>query len=197
MEPQSNGSSTSHQQQHSTIISPQQQQLRSFQRSQSFQPSTSTSSSQYHTPTQQKQFYLNNYTSTNNQNTKNVPPQIVDYRPQAKIARMSSIPSATVTSEQKQLTPSSAAATAASTLTPLEFPIQISYNIDGSNDTATESPTVKIDYSKLSLPASSPSTTIKIDLSNFNSQITPTTTSSIQPSNASSTAASLDEDYDA
>lgn len=53
---------------------------------------------------------------------------------------------------------------------------------------------MKIDYSKLSLPATSPS--IKIDLSNFNSPMTTATSTIQQPSNASASA-NLDEDYDA
>ncbi|CAG9809095.1 unnamed protein product [Chironomus riparius] len=184
-------------------------QPRIYQRSQSFQPSTSTQQQQqqqqqipqYHNTTtiQQKQFYLNNYTSISKQNTKqpnpNIP-QLNEYRPSpAKISRFNSIPSSTITSEQ-QHQPSSLLPppqTKQSSLAPLEFPIQITYNIDGKA-TATDSPTVKIDYSKLSLPATSPS--IKIDLSNFSSPMT--TTSTIQqPSNASASATSLDEDYDA
>lgn len=183
-------------------------QPRMYQRSQSFQPSTSTQHQQqqqqipqYHNTTtiQQKQFYLNNYTSISKQNTKqpnpNIP-QLNEYRPSpAKISRFNSIPSSTITSEQQKQQQQHQAPpqqTKQSSLAPLEFPIQISYNIDGK-PTATDSPTVKIDYSKLSLPATSPS--IKIDLSNFNSPMTTTQTIQ-QPSNASASA-TLDEDYDA
>jgi hypothetical protein len=177
-------------------------QPRMYQRSQSFQPSTSTQQQQqqipqYHNTTtiQQKQFYLNNYTSISKQNTKQPNPNIpqpIEYRPSpAKISRFHSIPSSTITSEQQHQPSLPPPQTKQSSLAPLEFPIQITYNIDGKT-TATDSPTVKIDYSKLSLPATSPS--IKIDLSNFSSPMT--TTSTIQqPSNASASA--LDEDYDA
>ena len=177
-------------------------QPRIYQRSQSFQPSTSTQQQQipqYHNTTtiQQKQFYLNNYTSISKQNTKqpnpNIP-QLNEYRPSpAKISRFNSIPSSTITSEQQQQQHQAPPQqTKQSSLAPLEFPIQISYNVDGKT-TATDSPTVKIDYSKLSLPATSPS--IRIDLSNFSSPMTTTQTIQ-QPSNAS-TSATLDEDYDA
>lgn len=169
-----------------------------YQRSQSFQPSTSSSQQipQYHNTTtiQQKQFYLNNYTSISKQNTKqpnpnmNIP-QATEYRPSpAKISRFNSIPSSTITSEQQIQQPHNK-----QSLAPLEFPIQISYNVDGKMTASTDSPTVKIDYSKLSLPATSPS--IKIDLSNFSTPMT-TTTSIQQPSNAPP-ASALDEDYDA
>ncbi|XP_070508087.1 dr1-associated corepressor [Chironomus tepperi] len=185
------------------------QQPRMYQRSQSFQPSTSTQPpqqqqqqqqqiTQYHNTTiQQKQFYLNNYTSISKQNTKQLNPNIPqqnDYRPSpAKISRFNSIPSSTITSEQHhQLPPPLPPQTKQSSLAPLEFPIQITYNIDGKT-ASTDSPTVKIDYSKLSLPATSPS--IKIDLSNFSSPMQATSTIQ-QPSNAS-TSATLDEDYDA
>lgn len=180
-----------------------------YQRSQSLQQ-PSTSSQQYNTArVQQKQFYLNNYTSipSNNNNNSISSNQITtkpnisttvaaDFQhPPTKMFRLHSTPaSATITSaeQHKQQLKQS--------LAPLEFPIQISYNIDGSN-ASTESPTVKIDYSKLSLPATSPS--IKIDLSHFNAQIASATSNSSaahqQPSsNATMPASSsLDEDYDA
>lgn len=162
---------------------------RLYQRSQSFQPSTS-SQTQYHNPiVQQKQFHLNNYTSTaiTHQNVK--PNTNIEYHPPAKIVRINSTPSSTITSEQQQ---QQLQQQNKQSLTPLEFPIQISYNIDGSTSTV-QSPLVKIDYSKLSLPATSPS--IKIDLSNFNSQQVTTTPIQIQPS--SNTSSNLDEDYDA
>lgn len=175
-----------------------------YQRSQSLQQQPSTSSShQYPTSAariQQKQFYLNNYTSIPN-NNNNINSNQITPKPNisTKMLRLNSTPaSATITSsssEQHKLQKQS--------LAPLDFPIQISYNIDGSN--ATDSPTVKIDYSKMELPATSPS--IKIDLSHFNAQIAPTASNnsnaSHQPSsNATSTimpasTAGLDEDYDA
>jgi hypothetical protein len=150
---------------------------RSLLRSQSLQaPSTSAManhSQQYHQLQQQK-FYLNNYTNQSTSSNHNKPNN--DLRaPPAKISRLNSSPaSATITSEQhhqqKQL-PS-----------PLNFPIQISYNIDHSTSSgAFDSPAVKIDYSKFTMPATSPS--IKIDLSSFNQQVTKQTSS-------------LDEDYD-
>lgn len=180
---------------------------RMYQRSQSFQPSTSSVQQQqqipqYHNTTsiQQKQFHLNNYTTVSKQYTKqsnpnmiNIPPhptQLNEYRPSpAKISRFNSIPSSTITSEQQLIQqPQKQSPVVA----PLEFPIQITYNIDGKA-TSTDSPTVKIDYSKLSLPATSPS--IKIDLSSFN---TPMTTTTIQqPSNSAPASGTLDEDYDA
>lgn len=131
---------------------------------------------QYHQLQQQK-FYLSNY--TNHQNINSHKPNNDHRAPPAKVSRINSSPaSATITSEQhlqqKQLP------------APLNFPIQISYNIDGSSGvgSAIESPAVKIDYSKFTLPATSPS--IKIDLSSFNQQVSKPTTS---PSG-------LDEDYD-
>lgn len=151
---------------------------RALQRSQSLQPSTAAASAsypsqQYHQLQQQK-FYLNNY--TNHQNSSSHKPNT--HAPHAKIARINSSPavgpSATITSEQHQLQQKQLPA-------PLNFPIQISYNIDGAGS-AMESPAVKIDYSKFTLPATSPS--IKIDLSNFNQQMT------------KSTPSGLDEDYD-
>ncbi|CRK92630.1 CLUMA_CG006164, isoform A [Clunio marinus] len=161
----------------------------SLHRSVSLQPSTASATvvnqpttpapnhSQYHQLQQQK-FYLNNY--TNHQSIINQKPNNDHRPPPPKIARINSSPAtATITSEQqssqqKQL-PS-----------PLAFPIQISYNIDGSSSSsnAIESPAVKIDYSKFALPATSPS--IKIDLSNFNQQVTKPT----------APASGLDEDYD-
>lgn len=183
-----------------------------YQRSQSLQqPSTSSSSSQQYNivPSSTKQFYLNNYTSIPNNNNNNLSNQIItkpnistpasaDFHPPTKIFRLNSTPaSATITSsEQHRLQKQS--------LAPLEFPIQISYNIDGKSSVSTDSPTVKIDYSKLALPATSPS--IKIDLSHFNAQIGSTTSNSNashQPSSNATTAmpapssAGLDEDYDA
>jgi len=158
-------------------------QSRALQRSQSLQiPSAAVAgstqlSSPYHQLRQQK-FYLNNY--TNHQNTSSPKPNSeVRGPPPAKIARLNSSPaSATITSEQ-QIQPKPVPA-------PLNFPFQISYNIDGSSGTgsAIESPAVKIDYSKFTLPATSPS--IKIDLSNFSQQVTKPTSSS----------SGLDEDYD-
>lgn len=186
---------------------------RVYQRSQSFQPSTSSShhhqqpQQQYHNP-QQKQFYLNNYTNTKPQQQQPHNPNMnhIEYRPPAKIVRINSLPSSTITSEQqqlqqfqKQLAPQPPLQQHHNihkqSLAPLEFPIQISYNIDGpnNNSSSTDSPTVKIDYSKLSLPATSPS--IKIDLSSFNSQQQVTHVSHMPPSNSASAA--LDEDYDA
>lgn len=202
-----------------------------YQRSQSLQqPSTSSNQHLYQntaapaTSVQQKKFYLNNYTSipTNNNNSNNnnnisnsvlnntklnpnIPSTVDSYSPPpAKIFRINSSPaSATITSaehrqQQKQ------------SLAPLEFPIKISYNIDGSSTTSNiNSPAVKIDYSNLTLPATSPS--IKIDLSQFNAHLASSTTSSstniissIQPSSnattimpsTSSTSGGLDEDYD-
>jgi hypothetical protein len=152
---------------------------RPLQRSQSLQPSLTVSAaavastqqqqqhSQYHQLQQQK-FYLNNYTNHHKPNSA----------PHANISRINSSPaSATITSEQhhqqKQLP------------APLNFPIQISYNIDGSSSGVIESPAVKIDYSQFTLPATSPS--IKIDLSNFNQQATKPSTS---------TSGLIDEDYD-
>lgn len=159
---------------------------RALQRSQSHQPTSSTTAaaaiaapsttvqSQYHQLQQQK-FYLNNY--TNHQNTSSHKPNSDLLAPHPKVSRLNSTPSATITSEQQQLPKHLPA--------PLNFPIQISYNIDGSSGagSAIESPAVKIDYSKFTLPATSPS--IKIDLSNFNQQVTKPTGS-----------AGLDEDYD-
>lgn len=153
---------------------------RMLQRSISLQPSTAAASSaasnqsQYHQLHQQK-FFLNNY--TNHQNTSQKP-NSENRGPPAKMARLNSSPaSATITSEQHHQLQQKPA--------PLTFPIQISYNIDGSSgaSSAIESPAVKIDYSKFTLPATSPS--IKIDLSNFNQQVTKPTASS-----------TLDEDYD-
>lgn len=156
---------------------------RSLLRSQSLQPSTGATATvtsqqnQYHHLQQQK-FYLNNY--TNHQNFSSHKPN-TDYRaPHAKMSRINSSPgsaSATITSEQhmqKQLP------------APLNFPIQISYNIDGSSSmgSSIESPAVKIDYSKFTLPATSPS--IKIDLSNFSQQV----------SKPAASSSGLDEDYD-
>lgn len=149
---------------------------RTLQRSQSLQPSTIAvaNQSQYHQLQQQK-FYLNNYTNHLNK------PNNECRAPPAKISRLNSSPaSATITSEQHKLQQKQLPA-------PLSFPIQISYNIDGSTSgagSAIESPAVKIDYSKFNLPATSPS--IKIDLSNFSQQVTKPATSS----------AGLDEDYD-
>jgi hypothetical protein len=153
---------------------------RALQRSHSLQPSTVSATaassqppeqqqqqhSQYHQLQQQK-FYLNNYTNHHKPNSAT----------HAKISRINSSPaSATITSEQQQK-PLPA---------PLSFPIQFSYNIDGSTSTsAIESPAVKIDYSKFSLPATSPS--IKIDLSSFNQQATKPSTSA---------SGLIDEDYD-
>jgi hypothetical protein len=189
------------------------------------QPSTSSSSNQhYHhmasTPSatsrvQQKQFFLNNYTTiptqnnnnnNNDQNNTKMNPNIdcsLGYQPPAKIFRINSTPaSATITSADQQPKKQSIA--------PLEFPIQISYNIDGNATSSTNSPTVKIDYSKLALPAASISTTttmspsIKIDLSHFTTPASAST--SIQPSSnatttmptpSSSSSLCLDEDYDA
>lgn len=156
---------------------------RALQRSQSHQPTSTaaiaapstTVQSQYHQLQQQK-FYLNNY--TNHQNTSSHKPNSDLLAPHPKVSRLNSTPaSATITSEQQQLPKHLPA--------PLNFPIQISYNIDGSSGagSAIESPAVKIDYSKFTLPATSPS--IKIDLSNFNQQVTKPTGS-----------AGLDEDYD-
>lgn len=157
---------------------------RALQRSQSLQPSTATApasypSQQYHQLQQQK-FYLNNYTNHQNSSSSSHKPNT--HAPHAKIARINSSPAlpstkptATITSEQHQLQQKQLPA-------PLNFPIQISYNIDGAGS-AMESPAVKIDYSKFTLPATSPS--IKIDLSNFNQQMTKQTSSS-----------GLDEDYD-
>ncbi|KAG5672251.1 hypothetical protein PVAND_002393 [Polypedilum vanderplanki] len=165
---------------------------RVYQRSQSFQPSTS-SQTQYHNPiVQQKQFHLNNYTSTTAITHQNVKPNNIEYQPPTKIVRINSTPSSTITSEQQQQQHHHHNHQNKQSLTPLEFPIQISYNIDGSTSTV-QSPLVKIDYSKLSLPATSPS--IKIDLSNFNSQQVSATPIQIQPS--SNTSSNLDEDYDA
>lgn len=211
----------------------------SLQRSQSLQmqPSTSSNSSQQHyhhtiasipsatsssSRVQQKQFFLNNYTTiptqsnnnnnnNNDQNNTKINPNIaaadcsLSYQPPAKIFRINSTPApATITSADQQKQPKK------QSLAPLEFPIQISYNIDGSAASSTNSPTVKIDYSKLALPAAATTTTspsIKIDLSHFNTQITPATAStSIQPSSnatttmptpSSSSSLCLDEDYDA
>lgn len=156
---------------------------RALQRSQSLQPSTaaasgSNSSQQYHQLQQQK-FYLNNYTNHHNSSSSSssINHKPNTHAPHAKIARINSSPaSATITSEQQQLQQKQLPA-------PLNFPIQISYNIDGAGS-AMESPAVKIDYSKFTLPATSPS--IKIDLSSFNQQMTKPTSSS----------AGLDEDYD-
>lgn len=173
---------------------------RIYQRSQSFQPSTSSQSEipHYHNPTiiQQKQFYLNSYTTISKQNNTKQPnpnmniPQVTaeNHCPiPAKITRFNSLPSSTITSEQQQQQLQQQQSK--QSIAPIEFPIQITYNVDGKT-TSTESPTVKIDYSKLPLP-SSPA--IKIDLSSFN---TPLTTTSIQqPSNQPT--ATLDEDYDA
>lgn len=155
---------------------------RALQRSQSLQPTSTaaiattsvSTQSQYHHLQQQK-FYLNNY--TNHQNTSSHKPNNELRAPHPKVSRLNSTPaSATITSEQQQ--PKHLPA-------PLNFPIQISYNIDGSSaGSAIESPAVKIDYSKFTLPATSPS--IKIDLSNFNQQVTKSTNSS----------SCLDEDYD-
>lgn len=157
---------------------------RTLQRSQSLQPSSTVTAaaappqppqqqhSQYHQLQQQK-FYLNNYTNHHKPNSGL----------HAKISRINSSPaSATITSEQQQK----------QLPAPLTFPIQISYNIDGSSSSgAIDSPAVKIDYSKFTLPATSPS--IKIDLSNFNQQAT-------KPSSTSSSSTSglilEDEDYD-
>ena len=150
---------------------------RALQRSQSLQPSTIIAvaapspqpleqHSQYHQLQQQK-FYLNNYTNHHKPNSA-LPP---------KISRINSSPaSATITSDQQKPQPA-----------PLSFPIQISYNIDGSSTSTAsiESPAVKIDYSKFTLPATSPS--IKIDLSSFNQQATKPSTSS---------SGLIDEDYD-
>jgi Dr1-associated corepressor len=152
---------------------------RALQRSHSLQPSTVSATaapsqppeqqqqhSQYH-QLQQQTFYLNNYTNHHKPNSAT----------HAKISRINSSPaSATITSEQQQK-PLPA---------PLNFPIQFSYNIDGSTSTgAIESPAVKIDYSKFALPATSPS--IKIDLSSFNQQATKPSTSA---------SGLIDEDYD-
>lgn len=132
---------------------------------------SSTNPSQYHQLQQQK-FYLNNYT-----NHQNVTSQKPNSEPRAKIPRIHSSPAtATITSEQLQQKQLPA---------PLNFPIQISYNIDGSSSSAIESPAVKIDYSKFTLPATSPS--IKIDLSSFSQQVNNLPAAS---------ATILDEDYD-
>lgn len=153
---------------------------RALQRSQSLQPSTAAASAsypsqQYHQLQQQK-FYLNNYTNHQNSSISSHKPNT--HAPHAKIARINSspAPTATITSEQHQLQQKQLPA-------PLNFPIQISYNIDGAGS-AMESPAVKIDYSKFTLPATSPS--IKIDLSNFNQQMAKPTTKT----------SGLDEDYD-
>lgn len=149
---------------------------REFKRSQSLQPSTvaavSTQPSEQHSQyqyhqLQQQKFYLNNYTNHHKPNSA----------PPAKISRLNSSPaSATITSEQQQK----------SQPAPLNFPIQISYNIDESSaSNSIESPAVKIDYSKFTLPATSPS--IKIDLSSFNQQATKPSTSA---------SGLIDEDYD-
>jgi len=154
---------------------------RALHRSQSLQiplatPAASASNtSQYHHLQQQK-FYLNNYTNHQNMNKPNNEPRASP----AKIARINSSPaSATITSEHQSQEKQSPA--------PLSFPIQITYNIDGSSSTgsAIDSPSVKIDYSKFALPAISPS--INIDLTNFNQQV-------VKPTTTSSTG--LDEDYD-
>lgn len=148
-----------------------------LQRSQSLQqPSTSQ-----HIQQQQQQFYLNNY--TNLPNSHKQPNSLGDgsllHRPPpAKMVRINSSPaSATITSEQLKQLPA-----------PLNFPIQISYNIDnpiaGSSQTPAVVPAVKIDYSKFNLPATSPS--IKIDLSSYTQQVT---TTPVPPTG-------LDEDYD-
>lgn len=177
-----------------------------FQRSQSLQQQPSTSSQQQYNTATTRKFFLNNYTSipNNNNNHSNITtkPNIsttsAEFHPPTKIIRLNSTPaSATITSsQQNQLQKQS--------LAPLEFPIQISYNIDGKSSVSADSPTVKIDYSKLSLPATSPS--IKIDMSHFNTQFASSNVSHQPSSNAtpsmpapppSSSAASLDEDYDA
>lgn len=133
---------------------------------------SSSNPSQYHQLQQQK-FYLNNYT-----NHQNVTSQKPNSEPRAKISRIHSSPAtATITSEQLQQKQLPA---------PLNFPIQISYNIDGSSSSAIDSPAVKIDYSKFTLPATSPS--IKIDLSSFSQPVN---------SKPASSSNSLDEDYDA
>ena len=158
---------------------------RPLQRSQSLQlPAAATSTvtsqpNQYHQLQQQK-FYLNNYTNHQSISSQKPNNDLRALPTKSKMTRLNSSPaSATITSEQhlqqKQLP------------APLNFPIQISYNIDGSTSTvgnAIESPAVKIDYSKFTLPATSPS--IKIDLSNFNQQVSKPATSS----------SGLDEDYD-
>lgn len=149
---------------------------RPLQRSQSLQPATVAVAqpNPYHQLQQQK-FYLNNY--TNHQSITTPTPNNEHRAPHAKITRINSSPaSATITSEQhlqqKQLP------------APLNFPIQISYNIDGTSSNI-ESPAVKIDYSKFTLPATSPS--IKIDLSSFSQQVSKPTASA---------SSGLDEDYD-
>lgn len=156
---------------------------RALNRSQSLQPSTAaaaasaaqSNSSQYHQLQKQK-FYLNNY--TNHQNTSSLKPNNEPRVPPIRLSRLHSSPAtATITSEQQQHLPLKQLPA------PLSFPVQISYNIDGSSGSAIESPAVKIDYSKFTLPATSPS--IKIDLSSFSQQVTKPTASS-----------SLDEDYD-
>ncbi len=120
-----------------------------------------------------------------------------DYSPATKIFRINSTPASSTITSAEQDPPSKK-----QSLAPLEFPIQISYNIDGPS--ATQSPSVKIDYSNLALPATSPS--IKIDLSHFNPQIASATSisnTSHQSSSSSAAATSmpassgLDEDYDA
>lgn len=202
-----------------------------IQRSQSLQQ-PSTSNHHYQniaaaavptTRVQQKQFFLNNYTSipsnhnNNNNNNNNIlnvlnntklNPNIpatadssgVNYNPPLKIFRINSSPAtATITSaehrQQQQQNQKQS-------LAPLEFPIKISYNIDGSSSTSINSPTVKIDYSNLAMPATSPS--IKIDLSHFNTQLASSSSNKtpIQPSSnanitmPSPSTGSLDEDYD-
>lgn len=210
-----------------------------IQRSQSLQqPSTSNHHYQNiaaatavpTTRVQQKQFFLNNYTSlptnhNNNNNNNNhsilnvlnntkLNPNIpatadssgVNYNPPLKIFRINSSPAtATITSaehrQQQQQQKQS--------LAPLEFPIKISYNMDGSSTSGVNSPSVKIDYCNLTMPATSPS--IKIDLSHFSAQLASSSSSSssssnkapVQPSSnvnmtmpSSSTGGSLDEDYD-
>lgn len=155
---------------------------RALNRSQSLQPSTAaatiaapSNSSQYHQLQKQK-FYLNNY--TNHQNTTiSLTPNNEPRVPPIRLSRLHSSPAtATITSEQQKHLPLKQLPA------PLSFPVQISYNIDGSSS-SIESPAVKIDYSKFTLPATSPS--IKIDLSSFSQQASKQATSS-----------SLDEDYD-
>lgn len=172
----------------------QSHRLAALQRSQSHQPATnssapSTSTSCHYLQLNQQKFYLNNY--TNQQQPK---PNSSQHHP-ARISRNNSLPaSATITSEQQQHQECPKPI-------PLNFPIQISYSIDGESSSSSgvdhqlESPAVKIDYSNFTLPATSPS--IKIDLSNFTQ---PARTASAAPasSNAppSATANNLDEDYD-
>lgn len=119
----------------------------------------------------QQTFNLNNYT-----NSSHKPASV-------KMSRMNSTPSSTITSSRQPEASVGQDQVDAST-----FPIKISYNLDNNLDSSIESPTIKIDYSKFTLPASAltPGTTStsNIDLTQFNQQVT------------NSSLADEDEDYD-